>query len=328
MLNILIADKFEQSGIDGLAILGCTVAYQPAVTTEQIPEAVQRTESQVLIVRSKKVPGSVIAASKGLKGIIRAGAGVDNIDLDAATNHGIAVCNCPGTNAVAVAELAMAHILCCDRRLPQQTIEAKAGRWNKKEFANAKGLKGSTLGILGMGAIAKALVKRAKAFDMHILAWSRSLSTTAAAELGIEYAGSTREDLLEMLPRCDFVSVHVAGVPETKHLCNAEFFAAMKPGAGFVNTSRGSVVDESALADAIGSRHLRVGLDVYANQPPTPEAPWTCDLANLPNVTCTHHVGASTDQAQEAVAAEVVRIVSVYIKTGRFVNTVNEPAVK
>ncbi len=324
-MNILIADKFEQSGIDGLALLGATVAYQPAVTTEQIPEALRKSESQILIVRSKKVPASAIEAMTNVKGIIRAGAGVDNIDLPAATSKGIAVCNCPGTNAIAVAELAMAHILCCDRRLAQQTIDAKAGRWNKKEYGNARGLKGSTLGLVGMGAIAKALVKRAKAFDMHILAWSRSLTTAIAADLGIEYAGSTRGDLIEMVGRCDFVSIHVAGTPETKHLCNAEFFAAMKNGAGFVNTSRGSVVDESALAVAIKSKNLRVGLDVYANQPPTPEAPWTCELAALPNVTCTHHSGASTDQAQEAVAAEVVRIVSVYSKTNRFVNVVNEP---
>lgn len=324
-VNVLIADKFERSGVEGLAKLGCKVADEPSLASDQIPDAIRRTESQILIVRSKKVPAAVIERCDGLKGIIRAGAGVDNIDLPSATAKGIAVCNCPGMNAVAVAELAMGHIICCDRRIAMQTFDARAGVWNKKEYAAARGLKGSRLGIIGFGAIAHALVARAKAFDMQVVAWSRNLTIAKAAELGIEFGGSTRADLLEMVAACDFVSVHVAAVPETRNLCDSEFFAAMKSGAGFVNTSRGSVVDEAALAKAISSKGLRAGLDVYQNQPPTPQAnDWSCPLASLPNVTCTHHAGASTDQAQEAVAAETVRIVSVFLGTGRFINCVNQ----
>jgi D-3-phosphoglycerate dehydrogenase / 2-oxoglutarate reductase len=327
-VNVLIAEKLEQSGIDGLKALGCTVLSDPGLAPEAIPGAVGASGAQVLIVRGKKVPGAVIRDSRGLKLIVRAGAGYDTIDVGAASTAGVAVCNCPGMNSVAVAELAMGLLLACDRRIPEGTASLRAGAWNKKEFSKARGLKGSTLGVIGMGAIGQEVAKRAKAFDMTIVGWSVPFSPAEAARLGVEFGGSDRASILAMLPRCDAVTVHVAALDQTLRMCDSQFFGAMKKGAYFINTSRGSVVDEAALRQAIQENGIRAGLDVFENEPGTPEAAWQCPTVTLPGVAATHHIGASTDQAQEAVAAETVRIVKVFKETGRFENCVNAAALK
>ncbi|MCH7622668.1 MAG: hypothetical protein IIB46_01135 [Nitrospinae bacterium] len=217
----------------------------------------------------------------------------------------------------------MGLLLCCDRRIVQQTIDLRSGNWNKKEYAKARGMKGMTLGVVGVGAIGKAVIQRARAFEMNLIVWSRSMTVDRAAEFGATNGGQDRASLLEMLGKCDAVSLHVAATEETKGMCDAAFFAAMRDGAYFINTARGSVVDEAALADAVASKGIRCGLDVYQNQPPTPVAQWKPLAANLPGVALTHHVGASTDQAQVAVSAEVLRIVRLFIDTGRFDNCVN-----
>jgi len=332
MLTVLVADKFEKAGLDGLRALGCRVVFEPECGSEGIGPLVARESPDVLIVRSTKVPASAMGEARpgrrGLRLIVRAGAGVDNIDVPAASERGIAVCNCPGMNAAAVAELTFAHLLCCDRRVVDQTNELRAGRWNKKEFARARGLKGLCLGVVGLGAIGEAVIRRALAFDMRVLAWSRSLTPERARGLGAEFGGQDRASLLAMLPRCDAVTIHVALAPETKRLCDAAFFGAMNRGAYFINTSRGAVVDEGALRDAIRGKGIRAGLDVYENQPATPEGAFDCPTAALPGVTCTHHVGASTDQAQRAVADETVRVVRVFMESGRFENCVNASAVR
>ncbi len=328
-MKVLIADKLEQSGIDGIKALGCEVVSDAAVAPEGIGAAVASSGAGVLVVRSKKVPAGAIKESKGLKLIVRAGAGVDTIDVGAASAAGIAVCNCPGMNSVAVAELAMGLLLACDRRIPEETASLRAGMWNKKEFSKARGLKGSTLGVVGVGAIGRELIKRAKAFDLKIVAFSLELTPAMAKDLGVEYAGnSDRKDLLAMLGKCDAVSVHVPGNDQTKKMCDAQFFGAMKKGAYFINTTRGSVVDEAALRTAIQEKGIRAGLDVFENEPTTPEGAWDCPTVKLPGVAATHHVGASTDQAQEAVAAETVRIVKVFKESGRFENCCNAAALK
>ncbi len=299
------------------------MAYEPTAGAEGLAAAVASARPEILVVRSSKVPAPVIQEFTGVKGIIRAGAGVDNIDVAAASAKSIGVCNCPGTNAVAVAELTMGLLLACDRRIVDQTGALRSGTWNKKEFAAARGLKGSTLGVVGLGAIGRAVIQRAKAFEMNIIAWSRSLTEQEARALGVRFGGSDRASLLGFLPECDSVSIHIALTPETKRFCDAEFFSAMKQGAYFINTSRGGVVDEAALRAAAAQKNLRVGLDVYEHQPATPQAAFTTETASLPNSGFTHHCGASTDQAQQAVAEEVVRIVRVYSQTGRLENRVN-----
>lgn len=321
-MKVLIADKFEPFGVDALKALGCTVAYEPAAGAEGLAQALDRARPDVLIVRSSKVPAAAIQAAAGLKAIIRAGAGVDNIDTSAAKAKGVGVANCPGMNGVAVAELALGLLLACDRRIPEQTAAIKSGHWNKKEFATkARGLKGSTLLIVGMGSIGEAVASRALAFEMNVTAWSRSL-TQQRTPTGARFGGSDRAALLSALKSADSVSVHLALTPDTKRFCNAEFFNSMKPGAIFINTSRGAVVDEPALCDAVKAKGLRVGLDVYENQPPTPQCDFTTPAAALTSAVLTHHTGASTDQAQQAVCEETVRLVRVLKDTGKLENAI------
>jgi D-3-phosphoglycerate dehydrogenase len=326
-MKVLIADKFEKAGIDGLRRLGVEVLSEPAAGAEGLPALLKQYDPQVLIVRSTKVQRPAIEAANNLKLIVRAGSGVDNIDVPAASAKKIAVCNCPGMNAVAVAELTMALLLCCDRRVPDQCATLRGGTWNKKEFSKAKGLKGMTLGVLGAGAIGREVIKRARAFDMHILIWSLHMTPEAARDLGCVYMGHTREELLAMTPQCDALSVHIPLDDSTKKFFNKQFFDAVKPGAYFLNTSRGGVVDEAALREAIQSKHIRAGLDVYEGQPAETESAWKCTTANLPGVYTSHHCGASTDQAQLAVAEEAVRIVQNFKETGETPNCVNAEAV-
>lgn len=318
-MKVFIADKLDPLARERLADLGCEVMFEPGTSAEQVQGVLAEHDPDVLIVRSTKVSADAIKAATKLKLIIRGGAGYDTIDVATASSEGIFVANCPGKNAIAVAELTWALILSCDRRVPTQTAELKAGEWNKKEFAKARGLHGRTLGILGLGTIAEAVVERAQAFGMKVVAWSRSLTADRASALGVRMAVSP----LEVAAEADVLSVHVASTPQTKHLVNAELIAAMKPGAYLINTSRGAVVDEQALLDGIESKGIRAGLDVYANEPGAADREFDCALAKSPNVFGTHHVGASTEQAQQAIALECARIVEHFMTAGEVLNCVN-----
>jgi len=324
VVNVLIADKMETDCIRGIESLGCAVHFDADLGPETLAEAVRKCEAEILVVRSTKVPGSVLEGAPTLRGIIRAGAGTDNIDVESATRRGVAVCNCPGMNSAAVAELAMGLLIACDRRIPQQTAELKAGHWNKKEYSKAAGLMGRTLLVIGRGAIGRQVVRRAKAFGMRLLIEEPSLTPQWAAEIGLELIGPTRADLYAALERADAVTIHVPLTDETRGMCDAEFFSRMRRGTIFVNTARGAIVDEKALLEAVEAKDLKVGLDVYCDQPEEKECDWMPAIARHPNVITTHHIGASTEQAQLAVGEEVVRIVRVYRETGQFENQVNK----
>jgi len=321
-MKVLVADKFEKVGIDGLKELGCSVVVQPEVKAEELPGLIKSVDPNILIVRSKKVNAEALRAGTALTLVIRAGAGIDTIDVQAASDLGVFVSNCPGKNSIAVAELVMGLLLACDRRIPDQAAELRQGRWNKSEYSKARGLHGRILGIVGLGQIGREVARRALAFGMHVVAWSRSLTQAEADELGVRY-GQTP---LEIARLADAVTINVAANAETKHLVNAEFLAAMKPGAYLINTSRGSVVDEAALQQAVLQRHLRAGLDVFQNEPAGGTGQFASDLVSLPGVYGTHHVGASTDQAQVAIAHEVIRIVQSFRATGEVPNVVNRLA--
>lgn len=322
-MKILVADKFESAGIDGFKALGATVAYEPGVGAEKLGQALAATAPEVLVVRSTKVKADTIAMAQGLKVILRAGSGVDNIDVPAATGRGIRVCNCPGMNAVAVAELTMGLLLCCDRRLPDQTAALRAGTWNKKEFGKARGLKGLTLGVVGVGNIGQEVIRRANAFGMHTVAWSRGISPQHAAALNCEFGGEETSELYALAKRSDAITVHLPLVDSTKKLFGRAFFECMKPNSYFINTSRGGVVDEDALRWAIREKNIRAGLDVFDPQPAEPEGVFANETGKLSSVYGTHHCGASTNQAQMAVAMEAVRIVKVYQERGTVENCVN-----
>jgi len=315
---VLVADKFEKSGLEGLYALGVDVAYEPDLKDETLEGALKDTNAEVLIVRSTKVTRPMMDGS-GLKLIVRAGAGTNTIDVASATELGIQVANCPGKNAAAVAELAFGLILALDRRIPDNVAELRAGKWNKKGFGKARGLAGSTLGLVGLGFIGKEMIRRAHAFDMNVLVYSGYLDSEEAASLGVERAAN----LLDLASRSDVVSVHTSLRPDTKGLLGAEFFGALKPGTLFVNTSRAEVVDQAALLNACRDRGVRAGLDVFDDEPAVAEGSYEGELTGVPEVYATHHIGASTDQAQEAVASETVRIVDVFGSTGEAPNRVN-----
>jgi len=317
-MRVLIADKFEQSGRDGLEAIGCDVSYQPDLKDDALSEAIRQTVPDVLVVRGTKVTEPMLAAGQ-IKLVVRAGAGFNTIDVAAASRRGIYVSNCPGKNSIAVAELAFALMLALDRRIPDNVIALRRGEWNKKEFSKARGLFGRTLGLIGVGKIGAEMIPRARAFGMPVIAWSRSLTPERAAALGVEYKATPAEVASE----ADVVSVHVALNADTKGFLGAEFFSAMREGAYFMNTARGEVVDQAALIEAMKSRGIRAGLDVYAAEPTSATAEFTDEIAKEPNLYGTHHIGASTDQAQEAIAAETVRIVREFKETGKVPNVVN-----
>jgi D-3-phosphoglycerate dehydrogenase len=333
-MRVLVADPFESSGIKGLETAGCEVIYDPDLKDDALREAIQSSAADVLVVRGTKVTAPMLDAGR-LSLIVRAGAGYNTIDVAGASKRGIYVSNCPGKNAIAVAELAFALILALDRRVPDNVADLRAGRWNKKEYSQAQGLYGRTLGLLGVGSIAQEMIRRAAGFGLNVVAWSRRfagenrpLNEQEARELGIEPAWRTIAiDLAptagDVAARADILSVHLALGPETKGIVNGALLDRLKPGSIFVNTARGDVVDQRALSSAVRDRAIRVGLDVFSGEPATSTGSFSDPLVALPNVYGTHHIGASTDQAQEAIAAETVRIVRSYKGTGKVPNVVN-----
>jgi D-3-phosphoglycerate dehydrogenase len=321
-MKVLIADKFETVGIDGLKELGCTVVSEPDVKADALPALIQKVDPKILIVRSKKVNAEALRAGTALTLVIRAGAGIDTIAVDAASDLGVFVSNCPGKNSIAVAELVLGLLLACDRRIPDQVVELRQGKWNKAEYSKARGLYGRTLGIVGLGQIGREVAHRARAFGMRVIAWSRNLTHDEAEGLGLVYAQTP----LDVARHADAITINVAANAETKHLVNAEFLAAMRPGAYLINTARGSVVDEAALQEAVRSKGIRAGLDVFQNEPAGGTGEFATAIAQVTGVYGTHHVGASTDQAQVAIAHEVIRIVQSFRDTGEVPNVVNRLA--
>jgi len=329
-MKVLVADQFEQSGLDGLKAAGCEVVYDPALRDDALMMALGETRAEALVVRSTRVTATMMDAGS-LALIVRAGAGHNTIDVTAASARGIYVANCPGRNAIAVAELAFGLILALDRRIPDNVAELRAGRWNKKEFSKATGLYGRTLGILGFGSIAQELARRAQAFGLNIVIWSRRFDENPGVDLGtygLERTGRDSRVTIAPSPQAvaeqaDILSVHLALGPETQGLVSADVLGRLRHGAFFINTARAEVVDYAALARAVRERGIRVGLDVFPDEPATPTAEFSGPLLQEPGVYGTHHIGASTEQAQEAIATETVRIVRSFKETGRVPNVVN-----
>ena len=317
-MKILIADKFPDAGIGELKAAGFDVTYDAELKDDALTEAVNSTGADVLVVRGTKVPGATLEAGR-LSLVVRAGAGYNTIDVKTASARGIYVANCPGKNAIAVAELAFGLILALDRRIPANAIDLREGKWNKKEYSKARGLFGRTLGLVGLGRIGQEMIPRARAFGMPVVAWSRSLTTEHAEELGVQMKSSPSD----VAAACDILSVHVALKDDTRNLINEDVLAALAPGSYVINTSRAEVVDQAALARAVSERGIRAGLDVFAGEPAGGTGTVEDDIFKLDGVIGTHHIGASTDQAQQAIADETVRIIREYKDKGRAPNVVN-----
>ncbi|MBI4264065.1 MAG: hydroxyacid dehydrogenase [Acidobacteria bacterium] len=324
-MKVLVADAFETSGLEGLKAAGCEVVYEPEASDAALVRSIASSDAEVLVVRSTKVTADMLDAGQ-LSLVVRAGAGINTIDVAAASRRGIYVSNCPGRNSMAVAELAFGLILALDRRIPDNVIDLRRGRWNKKEYSKARGLYGRTLGLLGFGSIGQEMARRAAGFGMPVVVWSRRFLADRAAALAV-LPGDLRIRVLptpeEVAEQSDVLSVHLALTGDTRQSIGSAILTRMKPGASFVNTARAELVDHAALAEAVKSRGLRVALDVFPGEPAAGGAEFSTAVLELPNVYGTHHIGASTAQAQEAIAAEAVRIIRTYKDTGKVPNVVN-----
>lgn len=320
--RVLVADKLETSAVEGLRAFGCEVIQQPDLPPDGLGPALAQSGAEVLVVRGRRVDGKSIELAKNLALIVRAGAGYDTIDVAMASRRGIFVANCPGKNSIAVAELAWGLILAADRRIPDQVADLRAGKWNKKEYSISQGLYGRTLGIVGLGQIGQEIAKRGIAFGMKVAAWSRNLTEERAEAIGATYCSN----IVNLAKLSDVVSVSVAANEETANLVGEKFFAALKPGSILVNTSRGTVVDAAAMSAAIRDKKLRAGLDVFAKEPSGGTGTFEDPIVKEAGVYGTHHVGASTDQAQQAVASETVRIIRDFVQRGQVPNCVNRAA--
>jgi D-3-phosphoglycerate dehydrogenase len=316
-MKTLIADKFSEAHIARLTQLGCEVTYQPTAKAEELAGLI--APYKILVVRGKQVTADTLKAADELALVLRAGAGVNTIDVKTASARGVFVSNCPGKNSIAVAELVFALLLAIDRRIPENVAALRAHKWNKKEFSKADGVYGKTLGVIGTGRIGREVITRAHAFGLRTIAWSRSLTPEKAQQLGVERCDS----LDELFRQADIVTLHLALKPDTRKLVNAARLALLKPNAILINTARGEVVDQAALRVALQGGKLRAGLDVFDPEPAEATADFNDPILDLPNLCGTHHIGASTEQAQEAIAEEAIRIIQTFVQTGVVLNCVN-----
>lgn len=318
-MNILFADKFQEAYLDELKKQGHACDLQPDLSADDLPGKVAGAE--VLIVRSTKITRAAIDAADRLKLIVRAGAGTNTIDTEAAAEKNIPVCNVPGKNAVAVAELAFGLLLAIDRNIPDNVAALRSGQWNKKEYSKAEGIMGRHIGIVGMGGIGLALAHRANAFGMQVHFVEPKLQPDAEKTLRALDARQ-ESSVTELARQCDVLSFHVPATPQTQGMINDELLAECRPGAILLNTARGDLINDDALIRAMDEKGIRAGLDVYNNEPGSSQGSFDSPLAKHPNVYGTHHIGASTEQAQNAIAAEVVHMLDEFGK-GNVLHCVN-----
>jgi D-3-phosphoglycerate dehydrogenase / 2-oxoglutarate reductase len=316
-MRVLVADRLSQSSLDEMRTLGVEVSYEPDLEAAELPARLPGIN--VLVVRGTEVNKAAFDAGSALNLVIRAGAGVKNIDVPTASERGIYVANCPGKNASAVAELTFALIGSLDRRIPEGVASLRAGRWEKNEFARAAGLKGRSLGILGLGHIGRAVLKIAQAYELNCFAWSRSLTAAKAADLGVTRVNSPGE----LAKVSDIFTVHLDLTERTRGIVDKKVLLQLRPGALFINTARDELVDYDALQEVIPQKNLRVGLDVLPNEPQTRNSTYRHPILEAGLVYAVPHIGASTDEAQIAIANETVRILRSFLTKGEVPNVVN-----
>jgi D-3-phosphoglycerate dehydrogenase len=322
-MKVLVADALPSSTLAAMRSASLDVLYRPELSGDSLADAIASSDADVLVVRSTVVPAHMLDRGR-LSLIVRAGAGVNTIDVAAASRRGIYVSNCPGCNSVAVAELTLGLMLALDRRIPDNVLDLRQGRWNKKEYGQARGLHGRTLGLLGFGHIGQAVARRAHAFGMTVLVWSRRFHADGSHDADrFEVPITVAESPHAVAAASDILSLHLALTPETRGLVDRSILTALRPGALFINTARAELVDHAALVDAVAGRGIRVALDVFPDEPAASAAEFRTPLAELPGLYGTHHIGASTEQAQEAIAAETVRVICAYRDSGRVPNVVN-----
>ena len=319
-MHIVFTDKIDRSFVKILEKSGhsCEVfTAPPEDNSYRFLEA-----AEVLVVRSRRVTGPMLDSASNLGLIVRAGAGTDNIDVQAASEKGIYVCNVPGKNAAAVAELTMGLLLAVDRSIPAATADLREGRWDKAEYSRANGLKGRSMAIIGLGEIGFEVAQRATAFGIQVRALDRTERSADAvkriAALDIHMCAS----LKELLEDAEIVSLHLPLTDRTRNTVDGRFLQYLPEGAILLNTARGGLIDQKALLEAMDRKGIRVGLDVYVDEPSASSADWRTSFTSHPNFVGTHHIGASTAQAQDAIAGGVVDAIEAYA-SGRLINCVN-----
>jgi len=318
-LKVLVADPISQSGVDELAAGGALeVTVQTGLPEAELIKIIP--DFSALVVRSQtKVNAAVLEAGKTLKVVGRAGVGVDNVDVDAATKNGVIVMNTPGGNTISTAEHAFSLLVSIARSIPQADASVKAGKWDRKKYEGVE-LYNKTLGILGMGRIGSEIARRAIAFGMRVVAYDPYLSVSKARSLQVELI----EQIDDLLPRCDFLTMHMPLTDETRHMIDARRLGLCKKGIRIVNCARGGLIDEAALADALQSgQAAAAALDVYEVEPP----PADFALRTLPNIVFTPHLGASTAEAQENVGIEIAQAIRAALLDGEIRNAVNMPSI-
>jgi D-3-phosphoglycerate dehydrogenase len=318
----LFADSCHASCVDRLRAGGHVVTLTPDLDEASLAEAI--TGHDAVVVRSTRVTATALEAGERLGLVVRAGAGVNTIDLDTASARGIAVCNTPGRNAVAVAELTMGLLLSIDRHIAEATADARAGRWDKGRYSQASGLAGRRLGIVGLGGIGTEVATRAAAFGLELHTLDRAERSAAARRLIDDLDVTVHSALAELARAVDILTLHVPGGDATRHFVDAAVLAALAADSDapvLLNTSRGDVVDPEALLGALDVG-LHAGLDVWPDEPGGKQGEWASTLARHSNVVATHHIGASTDQAQASVADAVAEVIEAFDE-GRLLNCVN-----
>lgn len=318
-LKVLVADPISQRGVDELAAGGTLeVVVQTGLPEAELLKIIP--EFSALVVRSQtKVTAAVLDAAAKLKVVGRAGVGVDNVDVDAATRHGVIVMNTPGGNTISTAEHAFSLIMSIARSIPQADASVKSGKWDRKKYEGVE-LYNKTLGILGMGRIGTELARRAIAFGMRVVAYDPYLSVSRARSLQVELV----EELDALLPLADFITMHMPLTPETQHMLDTRRLALCRKGVRIVNCARGGLIDEVALGEALKSGQVAAAaLDVFEVEPPPADFP----LRALTNIVFTPHLGASTAEAQENVGIEIAQAIRAALLDGEIRNAVNMPSI-
>jgi D-3-phosphoglycerate dehydrogenase len=321
-MRILVADQLPTHFEAAMRAAGHECHADPGLTGATLPDAVSGFD--ILVVRSTKVGAAVISASDRLRLVVRAGSGTNTIDCEEATRRGVLVANVPGRNAIAVAELTMALLLALDRAIPENVADLRAGRWDKRRYsAVGRGLYGRRLGIVGLGSIGLAVAERAAAFGMPLLAQARASRSPEAMHRIERLEVTLVPDLVTLASEVDALTLHVPLTEDTRGMIGAEVLDALQPGT-LVNTARAEVVDTQALLTRLDRGLLSAGLDVFPDEPTSAIADWRSRLSTHPAVVGTHHIGASTEQAQEAVVAGVVEVIDAFAN-GALLNVVNAP---
>ena len=322
-MRILVADKLPTHVEPAMRSDGHECVSDPALTDATLPSAVG--DFDVLVVRSTRVTAETLNAADSLRLVVRAGSGTNTIDCDTATRRGVLVANVPGRNAVAVAELTLGLLLAVDRAIPDNTRELRAGRWDKARFsAVGKGLYGRHLGIVGLGNEGLAVADRAAAFGMRLLAPAKASRSPEVVQLIEELGIELVPDLVTLASKADVLTLQVPLTPETRGMVGPGVLDALQPGI-LLNTSRAEVVDTEALLARLEGGALSAGLDVFPDEPGSSSTEWHSRLAAHPAVVGTHHIGASTEQAQHAVSAGVVEVITAFAR-GDLLNVVNPAA--